>query len=55
MWALNEAVKLGLPAEERDRMRKQVQEFKGTEAERRRLVDRVLVEMAAKLGLDRNY
>ncbi len=55
MWALNEAVKLGLPAEERDRIRKQVQEFKGTEAERRRLVDRVLVDMAAKLGLDSTH
>jgi hypothetical protein len=53
MWALNEAVKLGLPVEERDRMRKENNEFKGTEPERRRNVDRLLVELAGKLGLKR--
>jgi hypothetical protein len=53
MWALNEAVKLGLPVEERDRMRKENKEFKGTEPERRRNVDRLLVELAGKLGLKR--
>jgi hypothetical protein len=53
MWALNESVKLGLPVEVRDRIRKENQEFKGTEPERRRNVDRLLVELADKLGLKR--
>lgn len=53
MWLLNEAVRLGLPAEERDRIRREFSEFKGTENERRRQVDRVLVELAGKLGLKR--
>jgi hypothetical protein len=53
MWLLNEAVKLGLPAAERDRIRREFSEFKGTENERRRQVDRVLVETAGRLGLKR--
>lgn len=53
MWLLNEAVRLGLPAEERDRIGREFSEFKGTENERRRQVDRVLVELAGKLGLKR--
>jgi hypothetical protein len=53
MWTLNEAVRLGLSVEERDRLRKQSSEFKGTENERRRLVDRMLVELADRLGLKR--
>ena len=53
MWTLQNAEKLGLAAAERDRVMREWKAARGTEAERRRQVDRWLLDIAGKLGLRR--
>ena len=53
MWALDNSEKLGLSHAERVRMTSAWKDFKGTENEKRANVDRLLVELAAKLGVKR--
>lgn len=53
MWMLDNGERLGLPREEVGRLRHAWQEFKGSEAGKRENVDRLLLELAGKLGVRR--
>ena len=53
MWALDHSEALGLPKAERERLTRAWREFQGTEPERRRNVDRILLELAERLGVRR--
>lgn len=53
MWALDHGERLGLPREEVDRVRRAWRDFKGPESENRKNVDRLLLELADKLGVRR--
>ncbi len=53
MWALGNSERLGLPKSERERLTKAWQEYKGPASEKRKNVDRILVELAEKLGVKR--
>jgi hypothetical protein len=50
MTVLDFSDKLGLPAEDRDRLRKQWQALSGSKEERAREVGKMLIELADKLG-----
>ncbi len=53
MWALGNSERLGLLKSERERLTKAWQEYRGPESEKRKNVDRILVELAEKLGVKR--
>ncbi|MCX6622456.1 MAG: DUF2961 domain-containing protein [Acidobacteria bacterium] len=49
MWVLGNGEQLGLPRAEKERLTRAWRDFQGTEPEKRRNVDRILLELARKL------
>jgi hypothetical protein len=53
-WFLEAAPQFGIPAADRDAMRRRWLDFKGTEPERRKIIDGLLLELAQRLHLVRD-